>query len=166
MISFKEDNRKFNYRVGAIIISENKKKVLLHTIKGYGFYLLPGGRVEWMEFCNDSLIRELEEELGLKNVQLRERLFLEDLFIFKDVEFQEISNNFVVELTKEHKFWEEKEEFTGVEGEKYIYKWVNIDEIDNYVIKPALLKETIKNYKNNYEYIKLEERKWKQQAFL
>ena len=112
-----------------------------------------------MEFCNDSLIRELEEELGLKNVQLRERLFLEDLFIFKDVEFQEISNNFVVELTKEHKFLEEKEEFTGVEGEKYIYKWVNIDEIDNYVIKPALLKETIKNYKNNYEYIKLEERK-------
>lgn len=159
MISFKEENKKFNYRVGAIIISSDKKKVLLHTIKGYGFYLLPGGRVEWLEFCKDAISRELEEEVGLSNIMPKERLFLEDLFVFNGVEFQEISNNFVVELSSEHNALEAKEEFIGIEGDKYIYKWINIDEIDNYIIKPSILKQTIKNYKGAYEYIMLEERK-------
>ncbi len=159
MISFKEENRKFNFRVGAIIISSDKKKVLLHTIKGYDFYLLPGGRVEWMEFCKDAIKRELEEELGLKDIDPKERLFLEDMFVFKDVEFQEISNDFVIELDDRHAFLEEQDRFDGVEGEKYIYQWANIDEIDNYTIKPALLKDVIKNYKNGFEYKQLEERK-------
>ncbi len=158
MISFKEENRKFNYRVGAIILSEDKQKVLLHTIKGYGFYLLPGGRVEWMEFAEQAIKRELEEELGLKNIQPKERLYLEDLFEFKEVEFQEVSVDYVVELTSEHAELEKEEEFNGVEGEKYIYKWVKIDDLDNYIIKPALLKNVIKNYNNKFEYMKLEER--------
>lgn len=159
MISFKEENRKFNYRVGAIILSADKQKVLLHTIKGYGFYLLPGGRVEWMEFAEQAIKRELEEELGLKNIQPKERLYLENLFEFKDVEFQEVSVNFVVELTKEHAELEKEQQFIGVEGEKYIYKWVKIDDLDNYTIKPALLKDVIKNYNGKFEYMKLEERK-------
>lgn len=158
MISFKEENKKFNFRVGAVIISSDKKKILLHTIKDFGFYLLPGGRVEWMEFSKHAIIRELEEELNVKNINPRERLFLENFFKFKDVEFQEISNNFVVELDETNAFLEQQNEFTGVEGEKYIYKWVDIADIDNYVIKPSLLKDMIKNYNGAFEYIQLEER--------
>ncbi len=158
MISFKEENRKFNYRVGAIIISEDKQKVLLHTIKGYGFYLLPGGRVEWMEFAEQAIKRELEEELGLKNINVNERLYLENFFKFKEVEVQEVSVNYVVELTSKHAELEKEEEFRGVEGEKYIYKWVKIDDVDNYIIKPALLKDVIKNYNSKFEYIKIDER--------
>lgn len=158
MISFKEENRKFNYRVGAIIISEDKQKVLLHTIKGYGFYLLPGGRVEWMEFAEQAIKRELEEELGLKNINVNVRLYLENFFKFKEVEVQEVSVNYVVELTSKHAELEKEEEFRGVEGEKYIYKWVKIDDVDNYIIKPALLKDVIKNYNSKFEYIKIEER--------
>lgn len=159
MISFKEENRKFNYRVGAIILSADKQKVLLHTIKGYGFYLLPGGRVEWMEFAEQAIKRELEEELGLKNIQPKERLYLENLFEFKDVEYQEVSVNFVVELTKEHSELEKEQQFIGVEGEKYIYKWVKIDDLGNYTVKPALLKDVIKKYNGKFEYMKLKERK-------
>ena len=48
MISFKEENKKFNFRVGAVIINSDKKKVLLHTIKGFGFYLEKGNRA-WLE---------------------------------------------------------------------------------------------------------------------
>jgi 8-oxo-dGTP pyrophosphatase MutT (NUDIX family) len=158
MISFKEENKKFNFRVGAVIISSDKKKVLLHTIKDFGFYLLPGGRVEWMEFSKQAIIRELEEELNVKNINPRERLFLENFFKFKDVEFQEISNNFVVELEETNAFLEQQNQFCGVEGEKYIYKWVDIADIDNYVIKPSLLKDVIKNYNGAFEYIQLDER--------
>ena len=158
MISFIENNQKFNYRVGAIIISSDKKRVLLHTIKNYGFYLLPGGRVEWMEFCTDAIKRELYEEIGLQNIQPRERALIENFFSFNDVNFQELSNNFVVELNTSHSYLEENEEFTGIEGDKYIYKWVNLDKIDEYVLKPTILKNIIKNYRDKFEYIKVDER--------
>ena len=50
------------------------------------------------------------------------------------------------------------EEFTGIEGDKYIYKWVNLDKIDEYVLKPTILKNIIKNYRDKFEYIKVDER--------
>ncbi len=158
MISFKEEGKKFNYRVGAIILNHDRTKILLHTIKGYGFYLLPGGRVEWLENCEQAIKRELEEELGLINTKPRARIFMEDFFIFNNIEFQEISTNFVVELEKEHKLFKQKEEFCGKEGEKYLYKWFDIKDIDNIVIKPEILKNIIKNYNKAFEYIVLDER--------
>lgn len=158
MLSFKEENRKFNYRVGAIILSNDKSKVLLHTIAGFGFYLLPGGRVEWMETTEDAIKRELAEELGLTDISPKMRLHLEDFFEFGGVEYHEISNNFVVELTEKHKDLEMLTDFYGLEGEKYIYKWVPISELENYIVKPELLKQTIKDYLNQVEFKVLEER--------
>lgn len=159
MISFKEDNKKFNFRVGAIILNRDKTKVLLHTIEGYGFYLLPGGRVEWLEDCKTAIKRELEEEIGLVNIESRERLFLENMFLFNNIEFQEISMDFIIELDDRHKNLEEKEEFCGVEGTKYLYKWVEIKDIDKFTIKPMVLKKIIKNYGSNFEYLIYDERK-------
>lgn len=158
MISFLENNKKFNFRVGAIIISQDKKRVLLHTIKGYDFYLLPGGRVEWMEDSVKAIRRELKEEIGLENITLRLRFNLENFFTFMDIQYHEVSNNFVVELDDKHKFLEEYDEFLGVEGEKYIYKWFNFDEIDSINIKPKVLKDVIKNYKDSFEYRIVEEK--------
>ncbi|MDR2411927.1 MAG: NUDIX domain-containing protein [Candidatus Peribacteria bacterium] len=158
MLSFKEKNKKFNFRVGAIIISIDKQKVLMHTIAGYDFYLLPGGRVNWLENSVDALKRELREELGLTNINPVARLNLENFFNFSGMEFHEISNDFVIELTDDHKFLEEKEQFFGEEGEKYIFKWFPIEKIDNVNIKPALLKEVIKSHNESYQFLTLDER--------
>lgn len=160
MISFQCDNKKFNYRVGAIIISANKKKVLLHTIKGYNFYLLPGGRVEWLEFSDDAIKRELKEEIALENIELKVRLFLENVFTFNGIVYHEISNNFVIELNENHSFLERNDDFFGIEGKKYIYKWVDIEDIENYNIKPKQLSEVIKKYKESVEFIRINELNW------
>ena len=44
MISYQEGDAKFNFRVSAIILNQSRDSVLIHTIKGYDFWLLPGGR--------------------------------------------------------------------------------------------------------------------------
>ena len=157
MISFIEDNKKFNFRVSAIILNSDKTKMLLHTIKGYDFYLLPGGRVEWLENCEDAIKRELKEELGLEKISVRPRLLLDNLFDFNNIVYQELSFIFVVKLEDIHKIFEEKEEFSGLEGEKYIYKWVA--SIDNYILKPNIIKDAIKNYNGCFDYISIDERK-------
>lgn len=159
MISFKEDGKKFNFRVGAVILSQDKKKVLLHTIKGYGFYLLPGGRVEWLENSLNAVKRELEEELGLTNINPRPIAVYENFFNFLDSDFHEVSNNFVVELDKEHAFLEEKETFNGVEGEKYIYQWCDLDKLDQVELKPLVLKEIILDYDKPIAFYELKDNK-------
>ena len=157
MISFKEDNSKFNFRVGAIILSRDKRKVLLHTIKGYDFYLLPGGRVEMNEDSTSAIRRELKEELGLENIQPSLRLYLEDFFKFNGENYHEFSINFFVQLDEKNGFLEDWDEFLGVEGEKYIFKWVEIDKLDSFTVKPAIMKKIIKNYSSQCEHIILHE---------
>lgn len=153
MISFIEGTKRFNFRVGAIILNRAKTKVLLHTISEFGFYMLPGGRVEWNESGVEALKRELKEELMLENVSPRERAFIENFYTFKNINSHEISNNFVVELNDSHAKLEEKEEFFGVEGERFIFKWVPLKDIDKVSIGPAVLNNVIKNYEKGLEYI-------------
>lgn len=157
MISYKDGDNKFNFRVGAIILSRDKKKVLLHTIKGYNFYLLPGGRVEMNEDSTSAIRRELKEELRLENIKPSLRLYLEDFFNFNGENYHEFSINFLVELDENNGFLENWDEFLGVEGEKYIFKWVEIDKLDSFLIKPAIIKKIIKNYGGVCEHIILHE---------
>lgn len=65
MISYVEDGKKFNYRVGAIIKKDNK--ILLHRLSKFDFWLLPGGRVEMLENTENAIVRELEEEINVKS---------------------------------------------------------------------------------------------------
>ena len=60
-ISFKIDNNKFNYRVCAIIINDNKILTLRDEVSPY--YHLPGGRVQIGETAEEALLREIREEL-------------------------------------------------------------------------------------------------------
>ena len=157
MISFQEENQKFNFRVGAIIISEDKTKVLLHTIKGRDFYLLPGGRVEWQEDSVLSIKRELAEEIGLTNINPILRLHIENFFTFQNVNYHEISNIFTVYLDSRHKFLDKHKIFCGLEGEMYVYQWVDITDINNYNLKPNLLKNVLHLHTNSQEHIILHE---------
>jgi len=80
MISFEDGDKRFNLRVAAILLNEKKDSVLIHTIQGYDFWLLPGGRVEYMEGAQEAIAREMEEELGLSSARYDLRLVSENFF--------------------------------------------------------------------------------------
>lgn len=58
-----EHSKKFVVRSRAVIVY--KEELLVVNIKGTDFYALPGGHVEWEEDIQESLVREIEEELGV-----------------------------------------------------------------------------------------------------
>lgn len=65
MISYEQKEKKFNFRVGGILESPDRKKVLIHRLSNFNFWLLPGGRVEMLEDTENAILREIQEELGV-----------------------------------------------------------------------------------------------------
>jgi 8-oxo-dGTP diphosphatase len=51
-------------RVAAVIVHENKLLVVKHEKNGVGYYLLPGGGLDWSESIFQCAKRELLEETG------------------------------------------------------------------------------------------------------
>ena len=62
-ITYVSNRKKFNYRVCAIIISNNKI-LAMHDERSPYFYL-PGGRVQMGETAEHAVVREVEEELDI-----------------------------------------------------------------------------------------------------
>ena len=62
-ISWTGPHGTFNLRVAAILT--RGAEILLCTVEGLGYWILPGGRVRFGEPAGAALARELTEELGL-----------------------------------------------------------------------------------------------------
>lgn len=62
-LTFRTDKGKFNFRVGAILIRDGK--VLMVKNARASYYYSVGGRVKYNETCDEAIVREVKEELGV-----------------------------------------------------------------------------------------------------
>lgn len=143
-IRLKTDDFYFKFRSAGLIIKNNK--VLVVEMDNNGYYCLPGGYVEVGETTEEAAIRELKEESG-KDVRIIGYLgMVENYFITKSLRrMHEISCYYLMEFVEDVA----TEDFSLIENDKgYIvkldFKWIDISEIDNYVIRPRFLKELVK----------------------
>ena len=63
-LTFKTEEGKFNYRVGAIIIKDNK--ILMVKNESAPYYYSVGGRVKLNETSEEAVLRETFEETGIE----------------------------------------------------------------------------------------------------
>ena len=63
--TFKTNEGKFNYRVGAIIRNGNKILMARNPNEKREFWYSVGGRVHFGESAEEAILRELKEETGL-----------------------------------------------------------------------------------------------------
>ena len=84
------DDVKLNIRVGAII--KYQDKILVEKNKNVDFYVVPGGRVKTLENSKDTLLRELNEELGIdfSNEEFKLKSFIENFFTFDNNKYHEL----------------------------------------------------------------------------
>lgn len=154
MISYIENDNKFNYRVGAIIIDNTKKNILINKKNDFSdWWVLPGGRVELMENSKEAIVRELKEELGV-DINLKRLLLLsESFFKIRDRIYHEIGLYYLCEIEGDISIYNNREQFYGVEGESDLFNWIEIDKLDTINFEPDFLKQIIKNIPNEIIHI-------------
>lgn len=111
-------------------------------------HCLEGGRVKILEDSKTSIKREIKEELGL-DVKVDNLIWItENFFEYNNKNFHEIGLYYKVSLT-EGNFNVHKEAFYGEEGGRLIYKWTPISELDDMLLYPEFLKNSLKKIPSN-----------------
>jgi len=146
---------KFSARAVGVIKKNNK--ILFQQRVGDDYWALPGGAIGTLERSKDVVVRELEEEIGLKNVKvIRPLWFVEYFFKLDGVTWHQYIIGHLIDIFDEEII--NKDIIKGIEKDKnIIYKWINIEDIKNSNIKPNYLKEKLIDIKEHFEYIEEED---------
>jgi 8-oxo-dGTP pyrophosphatase MutT (NUDIX family) len=143
MIAFEQGGLKFNYRIAGVVI--NDARVLLHRGESDGFWTLPGGRGELLEPSQDTLRREMLEELGVEVSVHRLLWVVENFFEYEGRSYHELGFYFSMAFPQDSHLYLKSEPFLGdEEGIKLIYQWFPIDEIERIELYPTFLKQGLK----------------------
>ena len=145
---FSRGDKWFRFRVGAIIIEE--EKILFVRNRREEFYYTVGGGVHLGETSEEAIEREVYEETGLK-YEVDRIAFIHEYFFNLRVddirrECQEISFYYLMkprgrcmEITKESRTLGVREEF----------HWLALKELEKYEGYPEFLHEMIKNVRDD-----------------
>lgn len=158
MISYEQKEKKFNFRVGGILESPDKKKILIHRLSSFDFWLLPGGRVEMLEDTEKAILRELQEELGITSEIDRLISITESFFDIKDKTYHELGFNYLLRLSENSQLLKIHGEFAGVEGEKYRYKWIDKELLNKITFKPDYMVSILQNIPQEIVHVIKDER--------
>ena len=149
-ISFKCENDKFNYRVCAMMISDNKI-LAMHDDRSSYFYL-PGGRVAMGETAENAVIREVQEELGITPKIIRP-LWLNQAFFTEDVDnlnYHELCIYYLMDVS-DTGLLEKGNKFTSMEGHRtHSFEWLEFDRLKDEYFYPLFLKKDIFNLPNEF----------------
>ena len=134
---------RLNVRAAAFIIKKNKD--LTHRNINKDHYCIPGGRIEIGESSEETVKREIQEELG-KKIKIEKYLTtIENFFELEGKKYHEIYFLYKAEFENE----EDKKidyKMQNKEGKDYLqYHWLDLDKIDEYNILPNCIKQVLKS---------------------
>jgi len=119
-----------NFRVGAIIHYEDR--VLICRLPDKNWWYVPGGRIAVGESSHEALSRELSEEISGKWEIGSPVASSENFFKVDDKEYQEVCLYYAVNWLSEP---------MDLSSHSYeVFKWVTINSINDYIIKPDFVK--------------------------
>lgn len=142
-ISFICENVRFNYRVCALIIADNKI-LAMHDERSPYFYL-PGGRVAMGETAEQAILREIEEELFVTPTIIRP-IWLNQAFFTEEVDYMryhELCIYFLIDISNTN-LLAYGNTFTLPEKEHiHTFEWLEFDRLKDEYFYPVFLKTEI-----------------------
>ena len=148
-------NYKLNVRAACIIKHNNK--ILVHKNINEDHYALLGGRVEIGEDSEQTIIREVKEELGKEINIIGYIATIENFFEMKGYKYHEYMFIYEAEF-KEEKDKLLEETLQNIEGKEFLkYEWLELENIEDYLLLPKVVHEILKEerhpvHKINREY--------------
>src|SRR3989338_926747 len=129
---------KIGIRPETIVIKEGKVLLVNSRYKDEEFYLFPGGGMKFGETIEEAAIRETLEETGAK-VKIKDLFHVNEYIYADDWNKRSVSIFFIAEVV------EISEPKTNDNGKIKEVKWIKLDELDNYDIRPKIIVDLIKN---------------------
>lgn len=141
-ISIDVNDYKLNIRAGAVIIHNNK--LLVHKNINSDHYALPGGRIAIGENSEETIKREILEEIGKEIETIGYISTIENFFEMNNKKYHEIMFVYKAEFVNEKdKLIEDI--IKNIEGKDYLqYEWLDISAIEKYPILPKAIKEILR----------------------
>ena len=142
-ITFKTSEGKFNYRVCAVIINDDK--ILAMQDERSPYYYLPGGRVSLNETAEKAILREIKEELEI-DAKIVRPLWLNQGFFVEDVtgeKYHELCIYFLIDISNTD-LLEKGNKFRLIEREHtHDFEWIGFERLQDEYIYPVFIKKKI-----------------------
>lgn len=138
-IDFRNNDYHFLVRCSAIITNNEKNKVILFRVIGRDFWMLPGGRINYLEDSECAIKREMKEELGIEEDY---HLVCIEENILADKKIQNIEFIYHTEV-------DNIEQLKSLENKGQEFKVVALENLSDYVLKPEFLNQLLMEYDSN-----------------
>ena len=152
MIVIDRDHQRFNYRIAGLAFQN--ESLLVHQGEGDSFWTLPGGRAEIGETAEQTLKREMVEELGARVEVLRPLWFVENFFRYDGKDFHEIALYFLMEFLDPGPVLSSNGPYIGTEnGVLLIFQWSAVDSLADLPLYPSFLQDAAANLPDSLQHI-------------
>jgi ADP-ribose pyrophosphatase YjhB (NUDIX family) len=143
MIKFDDGVRRFNYRIAGVAIQDGA--VLLHRAERDAFWTLPGGRAEHGETAEQTIKREMREELDTDVDVVRLLWFVENFFEHERLRYHEIALYFLIQFP-EHSVPRTSAAFDRIDnGTLFKFRWhpLQADLLTQLPVYPEFLSQAL-----------------------
>lgn len=143
MITFKSQGIHFTNRVGGILIQD--EHVLCQAASDENFFFLPGGRAELGESASASLLREMQEELGVLMKIERLLYVVENFFAELNESWHELGLYFLMTAPPDSYLNQGLETIKRVDevGNHLRFEWLPIAQLGTLPLLPPIFQKVL-----------------------
>ena len=134
----------------AVGIIKYNNQILFQKKQNDKYWALPGGKISVGETGEETLKRELEEEIGINCEIEKVHSVIENFFTFDNQKFHQYIFCYTLSVNEDNYIFKNNE-FPGIENKGIIYKWIDINNLED--VKPDYLKDILVSDDDNIKFI-------------
>ncbi len=146
MITFKQGSTKFTYRIGGIAIHNGRVLFQRATLDpAHIFWFLPGGRAEVGESAQETLEREMIEEMG-ERVHVGPLLYVVENFFADSQKHHELGLYFAMSLQTDSPYLREMRTIVREEvgfDLPIIFDWLPLSQLAEMNVQPGFFRKAL-----------------------